>query len=257
MEETQRGFISLIVAIALGLAAIGGSVAFMVAYQNVGRNGTSITNSSIAQTAAAAASDVATTSDAVPKETVVRSDTTLQAAAEAKQNEAPLAYAPPVQMGGSSGFGSVNVELTEERSQPAVPYPTTAQMAGVLLLCTDTRIAHICNQTFWDGYMSNVLFRNEVDVLVIQYQHQNDQARLAAQLQQKNCAVWMDAISPLLAGMGPEASANAQKSSMAACSGEDYDDTAYQLSKIKDDVEDLEDIVCPLESNDINCQLMH
>jgi len=283
MKDTQRGFIPLIAAIVLGLAAIGGSVAVMAAYQNVGRSGTTITNSSVAQTTAAAASDAATTSEVVTKETVVTLNTaitscdrmvfgkvvhfgmftskecyaTWQAAVEAKQNEAPVAYVPPAQVGGSGGSGSIHVELTEERSQPAVPGPTTAQIAGALLLCADARMAHICTQTFWDGYMTNVVFRSEVDGLVIQFQHQNEQARLAAQLkQQKNCAAWMGAISPLLAGMSPEASINAQKSSMATCSGKEYDDTAYKLEEIQEDVDELKKIACPLGSSDINCQLM-
>jgi hypothetical protein len=276
MRETQRGFIPLIVAVLLGLAAICGGIALTVERQSF--SNAEIINDK--EQLAVAATSIATTSEPATTKVVAQSNTSAescdrmvfgamrhfgtltiegcnkvwQTAVEAKQKESNSINVSMSSVGGSGGSVETYTPPVPVQQKQQYQGPTSAQIAGALLLCADARIAHICNQTFWDGYMTNAVFGREVDALVIEYQHQNEQARLAAQLQQqKNCAAWMDAISPLLAGMSPEASVNAQKSSMAACSGMQYDDTAYQMSEIKEDVEDLKEIACPPGNNNTTC----
>lgn len=100
---------------------------------------------------------------------------------------------------------------TPPSSGTTLPSPSAAEIQDVTYLCSIPQMASQCSPTFWSGYETNAIFRNNIDAISQQLQQKLAQQSAA----QANCLQSSkQAYDP---SVGPEANLYAQQMALYAC----------------------------------------
>ena len=124
---------------------------------------------------------------------------------------------------------------------PSLPPPSAAEIAAVEQFCAiveaqeGSQAAQNCSSsTFWNGYNSNAIFRNDIDTIVqqtLQQLSQQQAANSVAQQLQTYCAAHPVAYDP---SMTPAANLLAEKEACGTATTADF--TNYQLQQLQNSV---------------------